>query len=147
MGFLNLGVASVFFTTLRVNKREMIRTEGSEIRLATDHDGIRRYRNDQRQLHRPDGPAVEWPDGTCFWYLDGQPHRDDGPAVEWADGGQEWWRHSERHRVGGPANIRPDGRRWWYLDGQPVTEEEAVAGKRLDRETTGPIRRTATRLW
>ena len=42
-------------------------------------------------------------DGTRFWYLNGNLHREDGPAVEWADGGYEWWLNGEPHRVDGPA--------------------------------------------
>lgn len=42
-------------------------------------------------LHREDGPAVEWPDGTKEWYLNGKRHRGNGPAVEYADGDREWW--------------------------------------------------------
>jgi hypothetical protein len=26
-----------------------------------------------------------------FWYLDGNVHRTDGPAVEWADGDKSWF--------------------------------------------------------
>ena len=29
--------------------------------------------------------------GHKAWYLDGNLHRTDGPAVEWADGDKEWW--------------------------------------------------------
>jgi starvation-inducible outer membrane lipoprotein len=30
-------------------------------------------------------------DGSRLWYLNGQLHRTDGPAVEWADGSRQWW--------------------------------------------------------
>lgn len=35
------------------------------------------------ELHRVDGPAVEYNDGDVSWYLHGQRHREDGPAVIW----------------------------------------------------------------
>ena len=41
--------------------------------------------------HRTDGPAVEYSNGTKFWYLNGRLHRTDGPAVEWPDGTEEWF--------------------------------------------------------
>jgi hypothetical protein len=35
------------------------------------------------KLHREDGPAVEWTNGSKSWYLNGNLHREDGPAIEW----------------------------------------------------------------
>jgi len=46
-------------------------------------------------LHREDGPAVEYADGTREWWVNGKLHREDGPAIEWADGDQEWWVNGE----------------------------------------------------
>jgi|TARA_R110000851_G_scaffold307160_1_gene465626 hypothetical protein len=43
------------------------------------------------ELHRTDGPAVEWVDGSKQWYLNGYHHRIDGPATEWGDGGKSWY--------------------------------------------------------
>jgi len=42
-------------------------------------------------LHREDGPANEWEDGTKSWYLEGKRHREDGPAIEFADGEKQWY--------------------------------------------------------
>jgi hypothetical protein len=47
------------------------------------------YLNDN--LHREDGPAVEWASGSKCWYLNGKCHREDGPAVEFANGTKEWY--------------------------------------------------------
>lgn len=33
------------------------------------------------KLHREDGPAVVWADGTQLYYFEGKLHREDGPAV------------------------------------------------------------------
>ena len=38
------------------------------------------YYNDCGYLHRVDGPAVEYDDGSFDYYIDGFCHRDDGPA-------------------------------------------------------------------
>lgn len=46
-------------------------------------------------LHRADGPAVEWADGSKKWCLNGKLHREDGPAVEWASGDKEWYLHGK----------------------------------------------------
>jgi hypothetical protein len=37
-------------------------------------------------LHREDGPAVEYKDGTKKWCINGKLHRLDGPAFEWLSG-------------------------------------------------------------
>ena len=60
----------------------------------TDQDGTKRYYLDG-QLHRTDGPAIEWANGDKLWYLNGQPHRTDGPAVECADGYKSWYVQGE----------------------------------------------------
>jgi hypothetical protein len=54
-----------------------------------DRYGYKEWRLNGR-LHREDGPACEWPDGTKFWYLNGQCHRKNGPAVEDINGYKEW---------------------------------------------------------
>ena len=53
--------------------------------------GTRRYYNNKHQLHRDEGPAVEYADGTKKWYQNGVLHREDGPAVVWYDGDEAWW--------------------------------------------------------
>jgi hypothetical protein len=47
------------------------------------------YKNDQ--LHREDGPAVEYPNGSKCWYKNGKRHREDGPAIECSNGYKERW--------------------------------------------------------
>jgi hypothetical protein len=54
------------------------------------------------QLHRPDGPAVECPNGITQWYQDGKPHRLNGPALD------------------GPE----DSHKYWYIEGVVATEQE-----------------------
>jgi len=49
------------------------------------------YRNLKGELHRENGPAIEWASGTKEWWLNGNRHREDGPAVEWADGTKKWY--------------------------------------------------------
>src|SRR5690606_18802809 len=33
------------------------------------------------KYHREDGPAVNYPNGSCEWWRNGKLHREDGPAV------------------------------------------------------------------
>ena len=55
------------------------------------------------KLHREDGPAVEYKNGTKKWYREGRVHRDGGPAVEYADGYKAWYREGRLHREDGAA--------------------------------------------
>jgi (2Fe-2S) ferredoxin len=68
-------------------------------------------------LHRGDGPAVVYPDGTQHWYRNGALHRGDGPAIILPHGTKSWYRNGLRHRDDGPAIIYPDGTQEWYRDG------------------------------
>jgi len=58
-----------------------------------DHKGSYFWSNEDQYLHREDGPAITYIDGTKKWYLNGQLHREDGPACQWADGYEEWYHH------------------------------------------------------
>src|SRR5271165_5853707 len=59
------------------------------------------------QLHREDGPAIEYSNGNKYWYLNGQLHRvevdpETGltmPAIERANGDKRWYLNGELHRV------------------------------------------------
>ena len=81
------------------------------------------YRDKDGELHREDGPAVIWPDGTRHWYWHGKPHRGDGPAKIRSDGKQEWYWHGERHRDDGPAEIWANGEQFWYQYGELHRED------------------------
>ena len=62
-----------------------------EVRRHVDVDGTVRYYNSEGQLHRLDGPAREWSNGSKEWFQNGKCHRLDGPAREWRNGDKEWW--------------------------------------------------------
>jgi len=49
------------------------------------------------KIHREDGPAVVWADGSKFWFIDDKRHRDDGPAVVWSTGTKEWWLNGRKY--------------------------------------------------
>jgi len=63
-------------------------------------EGNRYWCNDNYELHREDGPAVEYVNGDRSWYRDGKPHREDGPAIDWVSNGlQEWWFNGQQFNV------------------------------------------------
>jgi hypothetical protein len=96
--------------------------------MTEDEYGVRRWKL-SGELHREDGPAIQWSNGYGHWYLNGHRHRADGPAIEWtADsyqieapkhkklGNKFWYFHGGFHRTDGPAIEWDDGRREWYLN-------------------------------
>lgn len=68
-------------------------------------------------LHRADGPAIEYPDGTKKWFCHGVLHRMEGPAAEYNNGERAWYRNGVPHRVDGPA-LEGHESRVWYQDGK-----------------------------
>ena len=65
-----------------------------------------------------------FPDGTKFWYLNGQRHREDGPAIEYANGHKSWYRNGQRHREDGPAIERANGDKEYWIKGQRVLSQQ-----------------------
>ena len=68
------------------------------------------------QLHRVGGPAITTPGGYQAWFQNGEYHRVNGPSLIRFDGTQVWCVYSKYHRVDGPAITWPDGNESWYLD-------------------------------
>ena len=75
------------------------------------------YRIDGK-LHRYNGPAVEYTNGSKKWFIDGKRHRSNGPAIEWANGDKEWHIDNKLHRTDGPAIEWANGYKAWYIDGK-----------------------------
>ena len=80
-------------------------------------DGLQWRHCDTGKLHRDDGPAIEWANGTTEYYKNGALHRDDGPAVEHADGTKKHYKNGAVHREDGPAIERADGTKWYCING------------------------------
>ena len=97
------------------------------------------------ELHREDGPAIEWLDGTKEWYLNGVELSEQdfntrmntkeltiNPIVElleytvkvYPNGSKFWYLNGVSHREDGPAVERYDGTKYWYLNGVKLSEEE-----------------------
>ena len=89
-------------------------------------DGTRRW-SLNGELHREDGPAVEYDNGTKCWYLNGVLHREDGPAIEYLTGTLAWYLNGNLHREDGPAIEYSYGDREWYLNDEKFTEQEFLA--------------------
>jgi len=90
--------------------------------MTVDEDGTKWWKLNG-ELHRKDGPAVEYTDGYKAWWLHGMRHREDGPAIERADGTKAWYLHGVLHREDGPAVEYTDGYKAWYLHGEMHRED------------------------
>ena len=91
-------------------------------KVTVNDEGTKCWYNEQGQCHREDGPAIEWANGTKWWFLNGQLHREDGPAIEYANGSKEWYLNGQLHREDGPAIEWASGTKEWYLNGERLTE-------------------------
>ena len=69
--------------------------EALKYRIVVNEFGARCYYNSVGEPHRDEGPAVEYTNGTKYWYQNGLPHRIDGPAIEYKSGQKEWWLNGE----------------------------------------------------
>ena len=68
--------------------------------------------------------VIVYKNGNKSWYLNGELHREDGPAVEFASGDKYWYKEGQCHRIDGPAIEYADGDKRWYLDNKNYTEAE-----------------------
>jgi hypothetical protein len=88
-----------------------------------DKSGTKRWYIDD-ELHRENGPAIEYANGSKCWYLNGKRHRGDGPAVENVNGYKAWYIDGKRHRENGPAIEYADGDKDWYINDVELTESQ-----------------------
>lgn len=89
------------------------------------------YKNGK--LHREDGSAIEYSDGRKYWYINGKLHRDNGPAIEYTDGDKFWYKNGQLHRDDGPAIEYADGRKEWFKDGQKYVPTSNVSNSQKVR--------------
>lgn len=112
-----------------------------EPRMKQDKHGTKRWRLKNNQLHRIGAPAVEFADGSKFWYQFDELHREDGPAMETAVGAKAWYVKGKFHRLDGPAIERPQDYIMdssWYVNGKHFKDVVAWAKAALEYENINP---------
>ena len=62
--------------------------------------------------------------GVKRWYLNNQLHRTDGPAIEYINGDKHWFLNGKQHRTDGPAIEYNNGNKYWYINGNELSEKE-----------------------
>jgi hypothetical protein len=75
---------------------------------------------------------------TKHWYINGNLHREDGPAIEYANGDKEWYIDGKFHREDGPAIEYVNGDKYWYINGEELTEEEF--NQRINKNLTPSVK-------
>jgi hypothetical protein len=53
--------------------------------------GTKYYHDENGKLHRQNGAAIEYVNGSKTWYRHGLLHREDGPAIDRSDGYKKWF--------------------------------------------------------
>jgi hypothetical protein len=91
--------------------------------IKTVYEDRTEYHNEQGQLHREDGPAVEFANGDKYYYKNDLLHREDGPAIIYANGSKKYYKNDIRHREDGPAIEYADGGKEYYINGKRHRED------------------------
>jgi hypothetical protein len=89
-----------------------------ESTMSIDVYGDKAWTNSDGDLHRTDGPAVEYLNGDKAWWVRGKRHRTDGPAIEFSNGDKEWYVNGNLHRIDGPAVEWSNGDKVWWVEGE-----------------------------
>jgi hypothetical protein len=94
--------------------------------IKINKNGSKFYFKDREMTiyHRTDGPAIEWADGSKYWYIDDMLHREDGPAIEYIDGYKAWYIEGKRHRTDGAAIEWSGGTKYWFIHNRQLSEKE-----------------------
>jgi hypothetical protein len=67
------------------------------------------------EFHREDGPAIEFPDGFQYWCQDGLSRKKNGPKL--------WFKNNKLHRLNGPAVENADGTKECWIDGKRIKDD------------------------
>jgi hypothetical protein len=79
--------------------------------------------SEEGPLHRQDGPAIIYKDGSLQWWVKDRLHCLDGPACI-NDDNKQWWVENRCHRVDGPAIIKSDGCHEWWVRGIKLNKNQ-----------------------
>lgn len=101
-----------------------------ELDFVQDKYGYCYYKKGTDTLHREDGPAYHRANlmlevMITKWCIDGELHRTDGPAIEYSDGYKCWYFNDKKHRVDGPAEEFNNHKLWW-INGERLSPEKEI---------------------
>ena len=90
---------------LCLNKKDMKTYKVTVTETAT------KWYNESSELHRENGPAIEWANGDKFYFVNGKLHRENGPAVKYVIGSIGF----------------ENGDKFYYINGEELTKQEFKA--------------------
>jgi len=76
---------------------------------------------------------------TVWRNAKGQLHRTDGPAIEFVNGDKQWFQNDILYRTDGPAIELANGDKLWCADGDLFSESELLAKMKMRGLTTDEI--------
>ena len=85
---------------------------------------VTKWHNESNELHRENGPAIEYADGYKAYYINGKRHREDGPAIELSNGNKYFYINGKFHREDGPAIELKNGDKSYYIKDIEITKEK-----------------------
>jgi len=76
------------------------------------------------------------PQGHRVWYNNTDVHREDGPAVIFRDGSYGYFINDKPHRIDGPAATFPNGTQKWFIGGHQYFDNKSFqeAAKLTDED-------------
>ena len=63
-------------------------------------------------------------DCTVWKNLNGELHRENGPAIEYINGDKYYYKNNKPHRLGGPAVEYSNGAKQYFIEGKKYSEEQ-----------------------
>lgn len=88
---------------------------------------------DYMKIYMHDGCHIN-EEGVKHYYLNDKLHREDGPAIEYPDD-SPWWFINDEYR---PNDDMPNesiiNSKFWYLNGQRINPEEAINDSNLKQK-------------
>jgi hypothetical protein len=106
--------------------------------LNIQRDGTKKYYLNN-ELHREDGPAVEFSCGTKYWYVNGQLHREDGPAKEYVSGDRYWYLNNGLYKEDEPAAECASGSKFWFINGKELSVKKFQQYKKRKEKISSKI--------
>lgn len=78
------------------------------------------------EIHREDGPAIIYKNGSVAYCKNGKFHREDGPAVINAHGFVQYWKDGKLSNEDGPAVVYMNGEVEYWIDGVSLTSADKL---------------------
>lgn len=131
----------------------MFKDEENKTSTSSIEDGVTVWENEKGELHRTDGPAVEYPDGSKQWFENGKFLREEGNYThvvkDWykegnrfreeADGSKRLYKDGVLHNTEGPAVVYTNGAKEWWIGGERVQTRGSASSFKVVTDENGTV--------